>query len=135
MLCAHDLADLDANELELHGEGLGETLRATAADPRAAPVAGTDLDQPHRLQPSQPVAEHAVRRAARRLLIDLRGLVGRVGSLSALLVAPATQVRCKVAVVDVPENDSHYAFPETAARALGGDLRYFASRDDALDWL
>ncbi len=89
----------------------------------------------HAVAIAQDIAEHAVRRASRRLLIDLRGLVGRVGSLSALLVAPATQVRCKVAVVDVPENDSHYAFPETAARALGGDLRYFASRDDALDWL
>ena len=89
----------------------------------------------HAVQIAQDIAEHAGRRAARRLLIDLRGLVNRVGSLSALLVAPATQVRCKVAVIDVPHYDSYYAFPETAARARGGELRYFASRDDALDWL
>ena len=89
----------------------------------------------HAVDIAQDIAEHAVRRASRRLLIDLRGLVGRVGSLSALLVAPATQVRCKVAVVDVPDYDSYYAFPENAARELGGDLRYFASQDDALDWL
>jgi hypothetical protein len=89
----------------------------------------------HAFAIAQDIAEHAVRRASRRLLIDMRGLVGRVGSLSALLMAPATQLRCKVAVVDVPEYDAYYAFPEAAARARGGDLRYFASRDDALDWL
>ena len=89
----------------------------------------------HAVEIAQDIAEHAVRRASRRLLIDLRGLVGRVGSLSALLAAPATQVRCKVAVVDVPQYDAYYAFPEHAARTRGGDLRYFTSRDDALDWL
>ena len=103
----------------------GETL--------AAVVRGKTLA--HAVEIAQDIAEHAGRRAARRLLIDLRGLVDRVGSLSALLMAPATQVRCKVAVLDVPDYDSYYAFPETAARARGGDLRYFASRDDALDWL
>ena len=89
----------------------------------------------HAFAIAQDIAEHAVRRASRRLLIDMRGLVGRVGSLSALLMAPATQLGCKVAVVDVPEYDAYYAFPEAAARARGVSLRYFASRDDALDWL
>ncbi len=86
-------------------------------------------------QIAQDIAEHAVRRAARRLLIDMRGLVGRVGSLSALLVAPATQLQCRVAVLDVPEYDAYYAFPESAARARGANLRYFTRAEDALDWL
>ncbi len=89
----------------------------------------------HAFMIAQDIAEHAVRRATRRLLIDLRGLAGRVGSLSALVMAPATQMRCKGAVLDVPDYDSYYAFPEATARVLGGDLRYFANRDDALDWL
>jgi len=89
----------------------------------------------HAVEIAQDIAEHAVRRASRRLLIDLRGLVGRVGSLSALLVNPAAELRCKVAVLDVPQYDSYYAFPENAARIRGGSLRYFTSHDDALDWL
>jgi hypothetical protein len=89
----------------------------------------------HAFQIAQDIAEHAVRRAARRLLVDMRGLVGRVGSLSALLVAPATQLQCKVAVLDVPDYDAYYAFPEAAARARGANLRYFTSADDALAWL
>jgi hypothetical protein len=76
-----------------------------------------------------------VRRAARRLLIDVRGLVGRVGSLSALVMAPAERLQCRVAVLDVPEYDAYYAFPESAARARGVSLRYFTRADDALAWL
>ena len=84
---------------------------------------------------AQDIAEQAARHAARRLLIDLRGLVDRVGALGTLLLAPAAVERCRVAVLDVPEYDAYYAFPETAARAQGHDLRYFASPAAALDWL
>ena len=58
-----------------------------------------------------------------------------MGALGALLLAPAALDRCRVAVLDVPEYDAYYAFPENAARARGHHLRYFASPADALAWL
>ena len=84
------------------------------------------------------IAEQAGRQAARRLLIDLRSLADRVGSLGTLLMAPAgprSLERCKVAVLDVADNDAHYVFSEAAARACGYPLRFFDNPAAAFDWL
>ena len=86
----------------------------------------------------QDIAEQASAHAARRVLIDLRGLADRVGTLGALLLGPGGRralERHQVGVLDVQENDSHYAFSEAGARARGLTLRYFAQPSAALSWL
>jgi hypothetical protein len=80
------------------------------------------------------IAEQATRLSARSLLIDVRGLLGRVGTLGALLGPRALGTR-RVAVLDVQENDPYYAFPEDAARRRGRSLRYFYDPKSALRWL
>ena len=82
------------------------------------------------------IAEAARREAGKHVLIDLRRLENRVGSLGALLVtrdgrAPAE----RVAVVDLKENDPYYVFRELAARDSGCELRYFEDAGSALRWL
>lgn len=81
------------------------------------------------------IAEQASSHAARQVLIDVRRLMDRVGTLGAL-VLPATGVRnCAVAVLDVQENDPHYVFPERAAQARGRTLRLFYDPAAASRWL
>ena len=82
------------------------------------------------------IAEAARREAGKHVLIDLRRLENRVGSLGALLVtregrAPAE----RVAVVDLKQNDPYYVFRELAARDSGCELRYFEDAGAALRWL
>jgi len=82
------------------------------------------------------LAEAAEREAGKNLLVDLRRLENRVGSLGALLLtregrAPAE----RVAVVDLKENDPYYVFHELAARGGGCELRYFEDAGAALRWL
>ena len=84
------------------------------------------------------IAEQAGRETCKRVLIDLRGLDDRVGSLGALSMAsgePGAVSGCRVAVVDAMENDAYYAFHEMAARARGYVLRCFTSVADAARWL
>ena len=86
----------------------------------------------------QEIAEQASHEAVGRLLIDLRGLADRVGTLGELLLGWGGQrvlSRCRVAVLDVQENDPHYAFSELAAQHSGHALRYFAHPAAALSWL
>jgi hypothetical protein len=80
------------------------------------------------------IAEQASRVSARQLLIDVRRLLGRVGTLGTLL-GPRSMSDCRVAVLDVLENDPYYAFPEDAARRRGRSLRYFYDPKSALRWL
>lgn len=80
------------------------------------------------------IAEQASRLAARQLLVDVRGLIDRVGTLGALFGRSAI-ADCRVAVLDVHENDPYYAFPEDAARRRGRSLRYFYDPKSALRWL
>ena len=82
------------------------------------------------------IAEEAGRGTVNRVLIDVRGLDDRVGSLGALSMARvAPQPGTRVAVVDALENDAYYALHEMAARAHGYALRCFGSVAEAVRWL
>lgn len=81
------------------------------------------------------IAEQASRQAARHVLIDLRRLADRVGSLGALVLPAAEVPDCRVAVLDLRENDPHYAFSEHAAFKRGQALRMFYDPAAALRWL
>ena len=79
------------------------------------------------------IGAQARERAARELLIDLRRLEDRVGSLGTLLTAiPGSR---RIAVLDVVENDRYYVFAEMLARSLGCTLRHFADAAAAISWL
>jgi hypothetical protein len=71
------------------------------------------------------IAAQAAREAAAGVLIDLRWLEDRVGTLRALLSLPAL----RVAVVDIGENDPYYVFSERE------QLKYFGDTGSALRWL
>ena len=81
------------------------------------------------------IAEQASRQAARQLLIDVRKLLGRVGALGTLLDPQGPMNGCKVAVLDVSDNDPYYVFSENVARARGRALRYFYDSSAAIRWL
>jgi hypothetical protein len=78
------------------------------------------------------IAEQARHAAATQLLIDLRGLVDRLGELGAL-VLPAC-ARRRIAVID-PDNEGYHPFSEFSVRERGGEVRYFADARTALAWL
>ena len=82
------------------------------------------------------IAEQAASRAAKKLLIDVRALADRVGTLGELLVgtcAPAAD--CRVALVDTHEHERYALFSEWVARSRGYDVRAFDNHYDALTWL
>jgi hypothetical protein len=81
------------------------------------------------------IAEEATRQAARQLLIDVRRLADRVGTLRALVVPTTVVPDCAVAVLDVHENDRHYVFSEQAAHRSGRALRLFHDPAAAARWL
>lgn len=106
-----------------------------------AVVSGRALDRrgaQHGAWIAQDIAAEAGRQALSRVLIDLRGLADRLGSLGALSLARVGSARVRgyrVAVVDGPDHDAYYAFHEIAARARGYVLRCFGSSDEAARWL
>jgi hypothetical protein len=81
------------------------------------------------------IAEQASRQAARQLLIDVRNLFGRVGTLGTLLDPQGAMEGRRVAVLDLTDDDPYYVFSENAARARGRALRYFYDSSAALRWL
>jgi hypothetical protein len=81
------------------------------------------------------IAEQANRQSVRQLLIDVRRLLGRVGTLGTLLGPRGEMEGCRVAVLDVSDNDPYYVFSENAARMRGRALRYFYDPAAALRWL
>jgi len=86
------------------------------------------------------IAEQASRETCRRVLIDLRGVPDRLGSLGTLAaVAPSGEPGrvegYRVAVVDALQNDAYFALHEMAALARGCVLRCFSSAAEAVRWL
>jgi hypothetical protein len=82
------------------------------------------------------IAEQAASRAAKRLLIDVRALADRVGTLGTLLVAACAPVRdCRVALLDSADHERYAVFSELAARRRGYDVRAFDNPSEALSWL
>src|SRR3954464_6885215 len=71
------------------------------------------------------IAAQAARRSIDQVLLDLRWLEDRVGTLRALRGLHGL----RVAVLDVGENDPHHAVCEHA------ELRYFAHAGAAIRWL
>src|SRR5260221_370419 len=82
-----------------------------------------------------PTAARRRRQSVRQLLIDVRSLLGRVGTLGTLLGPQGEMAGCRVAVLDVSDNDPYYVFSENAARMRGRELRYFYDPAAALHWL
>lgn len=84
------------------------------------------------------IAEQAGRQRSRQVLIDVRRLADRVGTLGMLSLAvgaPGEIRGYRVAVVDAIENDAYYALHEVAAQARGYVLRCFTSAGAAAKWL
>ena len=82
------------------------------------------------------IAEEAARQAAKRVLIDLRRLHDRLGSLSVLSLPPKGSMKPeRIAIVDVAALDGYYAFSEVTARRAGARLRRFADAAAAMHWL
>jgi hypothetical protein len=81
------------------------------------------------------IADQASRQSIRQLLIDVRKLLGRVGTLGTMLGPQGEMAGCRVAVLDVSDNDPYYVFSENAARMRGRELRYFYDPAAALRWL
>jgi hypothetical protein len=87
---------------------------------------------------AQDISAEAGRETVNRVLIDVRGLSDRLGSLGALAMVRCEPARIngyRVAVVDAAENDAYYALHEMAARARGYMLRCFSSVAEAANWL
>lgn len=89
----------------------------------------------HAASIARDIAEQASRQAVRQLLIDVRSLLGRVGTLGTMLGPQGEMAGCRVAVLDVSDNDPYYVFSENAARMRGRELRYFYDPAAALRWL
>jgi hypothetical protein len=92
----------------------------------------------HARRIARDISEEADRGQWRRVLIDLRGVADRLGSLGELSLSRVGGSRmrgCRVAVVDARENDPYYALHEMAAAARGCVLKCFSSAADASRWL
>ena len=84
------------------------------------------------------ITEQAERQTSRRVLIDVRRLADRVGTLGMLSLAmgvPGEVRGFRIAVVDAVENDAYYALHEISAKARGYVLRCFTSAAAAAKWL
>jgi hypothetical protein len=83
------------------------------------------------------IAEGAKREARKQLLVDLRRLGNRIGSLGSILMPRGWRrvTDYRVAVIDLEENSPYYVFIELAAKKRGYELRCFHNPEDALRWL
>jgi hypothetical protein len=88
----------------------------------------------HAARIARDIAEQAALQAARQVLIDLRRLADRVGTLGTLVLA-AAEADCRVAVLDLHGNDPHYVFSESLASRRGLALRMFHDPVAAARWL
>ena len=81
------------------------------------------------------IAEEAKRQAAKRVLIDVRRLHDRLGSLGTLSRLPGTHAPQRIALVDSEEFDRYYAMPELLALRAGAKMRRFPDATAAMEWL
>lgn len=82
------------------------------------------------------IVEQASEQAVKRVLIDVRRLGDRLGSLGELALAAALPgIGYRVAVVDIAEYDGYYALHEATARRSGCELRGFSDSRQAASWL
>lgn len=84
------------------------------------------------------IARQTAEQPVPRVLIDVRRLAERLGTLGSLSMAagdPGDVNGYRVAVLDVKENDAYYAQHEEAARDRGYALRCFANAAEARNWL
>ena len=83
------------------------------------------------------IGAQAASNDAGNLLIDLRTLDDRLGTLGTILGTSGGPVLAdrRIAVIDVQENDPFYAFAEKLARQLRCTLRCFTDSGAAIRWL
>ena len=109
---------------------------AVREDTVAAIVSGRNSSQETAGWIAADIAEATRCEAGKKVLIDLRRLENRVGSLGALLLARDGRAAAeRVAVIDLRQNDPYYVFHELAARGGGCELRAFDDAGAALRWL
>ena len=91
----------------------------------------------HAARIARDIAEEAARRAARDLLIDVRGLMDRVGTLATLALGACGQgsPAARIALVDSSDNERFHILSEGLARSRGYALRCFHDRASAMAWL
>ena len=91
----------------------------------------------HAARIARDIAEEAARRAVRDLLIDVRGLMDRVGTLGTLALEACGHGRlaARVALVDTGDNARFHILSEGLARSRGYALRCFNDRASAMAWL
>lgn len=87
----------------------------------------------HAARIARDISEEAARRAVRELLIDVRGLMDRVGTLGTLALEASSSAR--VALVDTSDNERYHILSEGLARSRGYALRCFHDRASAMAWL
>jgi hypothetical protein len=106
------------------------TLRAVVSGKASSDVTASWI--------ARDIARQAGRETVKRVLIDVRGLGDRLGSLGTLSLATANPRSIggyRVAMVDAMENDNFYALHEMAAVARGYVLKCFSSAAEAARWL
>ena len=81
------------------------------------------------------IAEEANRQAAKRVLIDVRRVHDRLGSLGTLSRLPGARLPQRIAFVDSEEFDRYYAAPELLALRAGATMRRFPDSAAAMEWL
>jgi hypothetical protein len=107
--------------------GVGGMMRATVSGKSSLRSAASI---------ARDIAEQAAQRAAKKLLIDVRALADRVGTLSELLIETCAPVGdCRVALLDTFQHERYALFSESAARSRGYQVRAFDNHSDALSWL
>jgi hypothetical protein len=81
------------------------------------------------------VALDARRREAKRVLLDFRGVVGRITTMERFELGEyaAARITTKIALIALPETVDH--FGETVAINRGAKGRVFTDESEALSWL
>ena len=88
---------------------------------------------------AQEVIAILVENRPKRVLIDCRNLKGRLGIIDTYFLIknyPGKHAVPKLAILDIAEKESYYAFQKViAANVSLNSLRYFSDSDEAMSWL